>query len=114
MGHWSIHIDEGEFGDIALTDLNVIILYDTPQLMFNGGWIETIYIDERANETQRQAIEGILTGRPAALGHSQPVCRERNATRYLPIHLRIRAAKNVCGLMVSSTRQSKTSGDKTE
>lgn len=87
MGHWSIHIDEGQFGAIALNDLNVIILYDTPQLMFNGGWIETIYIDERANEMQRQAIEGILTGQTG--GPWVILSRfveKRNATRYLPIH----------------------------
>jgi len=87
MGHWSIHIDEGQFGDIALNDLNVIVLYDTPQLMFNGGWIETIYIDERANEKQRQAIESILTGQaggPWAI--LSRFVEKRNVTRYRPIH----------------------------
>jgi len=33
FGHWSIHIDEGEFEGATLNDLNVIILYDTPQQM---------------------------------------------------------------------------------
>lgn len=87
MGHWSIHIDEGKFGDIALNDLNVIILYDTPQLMFTGGWIETMYIDVRADEAQRQALERILTGQ--AGGPWVILSRfveKRNVTRYLPIH----------------------------
>jgi hypothetical protein len=87
MGHWSIHMDEGEFGDVALNDINVVILYDTPQLMFTGGWIETIYIDERANQLQRQAIERILMGQEG--GPWVVLSRfveKRRPTRYLPIH----------------------------
>ncbi len=87
FGHWSIHIDKGEFEDVILGDLNVIILYDTPQLMSTFGWIETIYIDERANEAQRQAIEHILMGQEggpwAVLSR---FVEKRHPTRYLPIH----------------------------
>lgn len=87
FGHWSIHIDKGEFEDVILGDLNVVILYDTPQLMSTFGWIETIYIDERANEAQRQAIERILTGQEggpwAVLSR---FVEKRHPTRYLPIH----------------------------
>ncbi len=87
LGHWSIHIEDGKFGDVALNDINVVILYDTPQLMFNGGWIETIYIDERANKTQRQAIENILTGQ--AGGPWVILSRfveKRQDTLFIPIH----------------------------
>jgi hypothetical protein len=87
MGHWSIHIDEGESGDVALNDINIIVLYDTPQLMFSGGWIETLYIDERANQLQRQAIERILMGQEG--GPWVVLSRfveTRRPTRYLPIH----------------------------
>ncbi len=87
LGHWSIHIDEGEFNGIPLHGLNVIILYDTPQLMFNGKWVETIFIDERADDIQRKAIEDILTGKSG--GPWVILSRfveERRPTRYLPIH----------------------------
>jgi hypothetical protein len=63
IGHWSIHIDEGKFDTTALGGLNVIVLFNSPQLMFEGGWVEIIYIDERANPAQRNALELILTGK---------------------------------------------------
>jgi hypothetical protein len=87
IGHWSIHIDEGEFSGIPLNDLNVVILYDTPQQMSSAGWIETLYIDERADDAQRRAIEHILTGR--AGGPWVILSRfveKRHPTRYLSIH----------------------------
>ena len=55
LGHWAIHIDRGQFNGVALDDLNIVILYDTPQLMISGGWTEVLYIDERANEGQPDA-----------------------------------------------------------
>jgi len=87
IGHWAIHIEEGRFSNVALNDLNVIILYITPQLMFNGGWTETLYIDERANEAQRLAIERILMGQEGGpwVILSRFVAK-RHPTRYLPIH----------------------------
>ena len=87
IGHWAIHIEEGRFGDVALNDLNVIILYITPQLMIHGDWTETIYIDERANKAQRLAIERILTGQEGGpwVVLSRFVTK-RLETRYLPIH----------------------------
>jgi hypothetical protein len=86
LGHWSFHIEEGKFGDVSLDDLNVVILYDCPQQMFEGGWTELIYIDERADEAQRRAIERILTGE--AGGPWAVLSRfvsKRLDTRFLPI-----------------------------
>jgi hypothetical protein len=87
LGHWAIHIDRGQFNGVALDDLNIVILYDTPQLMISGGWTEVLYIDERANEGQRRAIEHILTGQ--AGGPWVVLSRfvtKRLETRHLPIH----------------------------
>ncbi len=87
VGHWSIHIDDGRFHGVPLNGLNIVIIYDTPQLMVKGGWTETIYIDERANEAQRHAIEHILTGQ--AGGPWVVLSRfvtKRLETRYVPIH----------------------------
>ena len=63
LGHWCIHLEEGKFDDTPLNDLNAVILFDSPQLMFDGGWTEVIYIDERADQAQRRALEDILTGK---------------------------------------------------
>jgi hypothetical protein len=40
-----------------------VIAFDTPQRMIDGGWLQTIIIDEHASAVQRQALETILTGR---------------------------------------------------
>ena len=87
VGHWAIHIGKGQFLEVTLDDLNIIILYDTPQLMIAGGWTEALYIDERANETQSHAVEHILTGQ--AGGPWVVLSRfvtKRLETRHLPIH----------------------------
>ena len=87
IGHWSIHIEEGEYEGTPLNDLNVIILFHTPQLMFSGGWTEALYIDHRADDNQRTAIERILTGKVGGpwVVLSRFVSK-RMETRYLPIH----------------------------
>jgi hypothetical protein len=86
VGHWSIHVDEGRFGETALDGLNAVILYDTPQHMISGGWTEAFYLDERADEAQRRALEAILSG--AAGGPWSVLARfvaKRLETRFVPL-----------------------------
>jgi len=115
VGHWSIHIDRGQFHGVPLDDLNIIILYDTPQLMITGGWTEALYIDERAYKAQRQAIEHILTGQaggPTGLSSAaslQSVLKPAIS----PSISRTRDAGRGCGLKGTSIRPSIASGVKT-
>ncbi len=87
IGHWSIHIEKGECNGKPLNDLNVIILYHSSQSMFSGGWTEALYIDQKADDNQRVALERILTGK---VGGPWVVLScfvsKRLETRYLPIH----------------------------
>ncbi len=94
VGHWSIHIDEGQFDGVPLDGLNVVILYDTPQLMVSGNWTEVLYIDEKANDLQRRAIEHILTGQAGGpwVVLSRFVAK-RLPTRYLTIHFEEQARR---------------------
>ena len=87
IGHWAIHIEEGEFRGTLLNDLNVVILYNGPQQMFSGGWTQLLYIDERASLAQRQAVENILKGQVGGpwVVLSRFVSK-RLETRFLPIH----------------------------
>jgi hypothetical protein len=62
LGIMGIHIAEGEFGDISLGGVNAVVFVDAPQLMISGGWTQAIYIDERADMRQREALETILSG----------------------------------------------------
>jgi hypothetical protein len=61
-GYWALRVDEGAFNDESLAGTRAVIAFDTPQRMIDGGWLQTIIIDERASNAQRHALETILTG----------------------------------------------------
>ena len=63
QGNWAIHLDESQFGDVSLSDLNAAVIFDAPQRMYDGGWTQVAYIDERATTDQRTALDDILAGR---------------------------------------------------
>jgi hypothetical protein len=62
-GYWAVRIDEGTFGDVPLAGTRALIAFDSPQRMIDGGWLQTIIIDDSASEAQRWAVETILMGR---------------------------------------------------
>jgi hypothetical protein len=59
---FGFHIDRGRFGDTALDGLNVGVMARTPGAMAEGNWSVGLYLDERADETQRGALQAIFTG----------------------------------------------------
>jgi len=61
-GYWAIRIDEGELGGVPLGGTRAVIAFDSPRRMIDGGWIETIVIDESATSEQRRALETLFTG----------------------------------------------------
>ncbi len=61
-GYWAVRIDAGEFDGVPLTGTRAVIAFDSPQRMIDGGWVETIIIDQSASPAQRAALEGLLTG----------------------------------------------------
>jgi len=61
-GYWAVRIDEGAFGEVPLAGTRALIAFDTPQRMIDGGWLQTLIIDETASEQQRLALETILLG----------------------------------------------------
>ena len=61
-GYWAVRVDEGRFGDVPLDGTRVVIAFDSPQRMIDGGWVETIIIDESASAAERQALEAIVRG----------------------------------------------------
>jgi len=63
LGYWAIRIDAGRFGDIDLSGSKLVVTYDTPKHMIEGGWVQQIVIDEAADPAQREALESIVTGK---------------------------------------------------
>src|SRR5205809_335678 len=59
---FSFHIDQGSYGGTTLDGLNVVLTARTPGAMADGNWSVALYLDERANEQQRQALEAIFSG----------------------------------------------------
>jgi hypothetical protein len=62
-GYWALRIDDGAFGDVSLGGMRAVIAFDTPQRMIDGGWLQTIIIDDSASLMQRRALETIIMGR---------------------------------------------------
>lgn len=86
LGHWAFHLDEGRFGDAILNDLNVFVIGDSPQVMAEGNWTQAIYIDQRAQPPQRQALEAILTGKAGSTwAKLAMLVQTRLPTRFVPM-----------------------------
>ena len=56
------HIDSGNYGNVSLDGLNAAVMAHTPGIMGQGNWSVALYIDERANDDQRQALQAIFSG----------------------------------------------------
>ena len=61
------HIDHGSFGEIVLDGLNAVLAAHSPGHMLQVKWKVALYVDERANQGQRDALTQIFSGQ--AGGH---------------------------------------------
>ena len=84
------HIQEGNYGNTRLDDLNVVLYLRSPGNIFQGGWTVGIYLDERATQEQVQALGSIFSGQaggwPAAL--SGLISRQLNP-KQVPINFQV-------------------------
>ncbi len=66
------HIDEGNYGDVSLNGLSVAMAAYSPGHMLQTPWQVALYLDDKANEGQKEALTMIYGGQaggpPAALG----------------------------------------------
>ena len=58
----AFHIEAGNYGDVRLDGLNVVLVVHTPGPMGDGNWTAAAYIDERADDKQTEALGAIFTG----------------------------------------------------
>jgi hypothetical protein len=61
------HIDDGNFGDVRVDNLNVALAVHSPGNMATTPWKAAVYFDESASEDQKNALMQIFTGQ--AGGH---------------------------------------------
>ncbi len=56
------HVREGSSDGVSLDDLSFIMVVDSPAVMGEGGWRVALYLDERADQSQQDALGAILSG----------------------------------------------------
>ncbi|MCY4398130.1 MAG: DUF1326 domain-containing protein [Gemmatimonadetes bacterium] len=61
-GFWAIRFEAGRVGDADLAGIDVVVVYEAPQVMVDGGWKQMVIVSDRAEAVQRRAIEEILSG----------------------------------------------------
>lgn len=57
------HVERGHLNGQALDSLNVALACYAPGLMINGGWQAALYVDERADQSQFEALVQIFGGK---------------------------------------------------
>ncbi len=61
----AIHVKDGKYGDTKLDDLSVVLVADLggQGVIWKGGWTAGVIMDEKANPSQREALQTIMTGK---------------------------------------------------
>src|SRR6266852_6238918 len=83
---FAFHITSGNYGNVTLDGLNVAMIARSPGPMAEGNWSVALYVDERANEQQRQALEAIFSGSSGGpLGALAPLISTVLGAKNVPI-----------------------------
>ena len=88
------HIEKGSFGATALDGMNVALAAHSPGHMLQTKWRAALYLDERANAEQRDALTRIFAGQ--AGGHPAnlvPLIGEVLGVKAAPIEYRAEGRK---------------------
>jgi hypothetical protein len=84
-----IHIKHGTYGKVDISGLNAVQALTTPGAMAKGNGTFAVYVDSRANDAQRAALEAIFTGaaggQPSLFG---PMIATRLPTRTAQIEFK--------------------------
>jgi hypothetical protein len=86
----AFHIETGNYGDVRLDDLNVVVVVHTPGPMADGNWTAAAYIDERADDKQSDALGAIFTGAAGGpMAAFAPLIATNLGAKKLPIKYRV-------------------------
>jgi hypothetical protein len=58
----AFHVENGAYGSVSLNGLNVVAVARADGVMGNGNWSLAMYLDESANDQQREALQTIFGG----------------------------------------------------
>jgi hypothetical protein len=88
QGILAYHVRQGTYGDARLDDLNVIGVSEFSGNLWagEGQWAVGLYIDERADGAQREALEMIFSGRAGGfMAKFAALIGDFKGIEYLPI-----------------------------
>jgi hypothetical protein len=87
---FAFHLDQGSFGDVPLDGLNVALIARTPGPMIEGNWSVALYVDERADQRQQEALQAIFAGAAGGvMGGFAPLIGEVLGIKAVPIDYRV-------------------------
>jgi hypothetical protein len=82
----AFHIDSGAYGDVQLEGLNAVVILRTPGPMGAGNGSVALYIDERGDDRQREALTAIFSGQAGGpMGALAPLVTEILGVKAVPI-----------------------------
>jgi hypothetical protein len=83
------HIDQGRFDDVNLDGFNTALAAHAPGHMLEVKWKVALYVDERANQGQQDALTQIFSGRAGGhLADLVPLIGEVLGVKAAPIEYR--------------------------
>jgi hypothetical protein len=83
------HINQGRFGETGLDGLNAVLAAHSPGHMLEGKWKVALYVDERANPGQQDALAQIFSGQAGGhLAGLTPLIGEVLGVKTAPIEYR--------------------------
>jgi len=91
-------IADGHYGNTRLDSLNVVLYGRIPGNAFQGNWTVGVYLDQRADQQQAQALGNIFSGQaggwPSVLGQ---LIGNRFAPKQVPIQFET-VERSACGV----------------
>jgi hypothetical protein len=93
---------------VSLDGLNVVVVARTPGPMIEGSWMVALYVDERADARQREALQAIFSGQAGGtMGAFAPLISEVLGIKAVPITYRTegqRRSVEIPGIMDLAVR----------
>ncbi|MGB8855747.1 MAG: DUF1326 domain-containing protein [Burkholderiales bacterium] len=96
------HVDEGRYEDVQLDGLNAALFAHSPGHMLQTKWRVALYLDERADERQRDALGKIFSGQAGGpLGALGPLIGEVMGVKSAAIDYKVNGKQrsvNIAGI----------------
>jgi hypothetical protein len=64
-----IRIDDGRYGEVELSGINLAVMIEIPGLMSRGNWSAGVFIDDKASVYQVKALTRIMSGQARGSTH---------------------------------------------